>query len=87
MQGERPLLQEVPKKGEVKKKQMRKKCGCSCQGEAPKVKGKVITKLNSISRFTSSMHRQNSYVHLSIHNFSFKYHDRFRVNMYDNFRK
>ena len=64
-----------------------RKNGGSCQGGAPKVKGKVNPNLNSKSNLNSSMHARNNCYYLPMQNFGFKYHDRNRVNVDQNPRR
>lgn len=55
---------------------------------APEVKEKIYSpSLNSNSKFNSSMFKSNTYIHLPIENFGFRYHDKSRVVMHDNCKK
>lgn len=74
---------KCPKKNMVKWKkpegEWKKKIGFSCQGRAPKVRGKVIPNLNFNSQVNSSTHSLNTYIYLHMKNYGFKYHDRTKI--------
>lgn len=86
---ERSLPHEVLKEGGVEEEANEEmEEWMLMSGGSSKGKEKIYsTSLNSNSKFNSSMFKRNTYIHLPMENFGFRYHDKSRVVMHDNCEK